>query len=227
MREKEAIVTTKRKYFLADKKSELYNIFPFIILIKPVYMKTIIKTGFAFIFLLAISCTKESIHKSSSTDVQSTAQMLGFSIGQHYGGGVIFYIDSTGQHGLIADTVDLRASVWWDGADTITGAKRVGIGFGKANTKKIILIQGNTGNYAARKCWHYNGNGYTDWFLPSKDELNELYKHRNEVGGFAPEFYWSSTESGTYGAWFQNFGNGGRDVNFKYHINNVRAVRAF
>lgn len=190
-------------------------------------MKTTIKTAVATIMLLAFSCTKESIHKSFSPVAQSTKQMLSFTIGQHYGGGIIFYIDSTGEHGLIADTADLKASTWWNGTNTTTGATRSGIGFGKSNTKKIILSQGEPGIYAARRCWRYQANGYTDWFLPSKDELNELYKRRNVVGGFAPEFYWSSTESDSYGAWFQNFSGGGKDVNFKYHVNAVRAIRAF
>ena len=120
---------------------------------------------------------------------------LTFTIGQRYGGGIIFYIDTTGQHGLIADTLNyIPSSTWWNGVNTVTGATKTRIGSGKSNTRKIVLSQGDSGFYAARRCWHYKGSGYTDWFLPSKDELNELYKQKTVVGGFIYDYYWSSSE---------------------------------
>jgi hypothetical protein len=72
-------------------------------------------------------------------------------------------------------------------------------------------------------------NGYSDWHLPSKEELNALYVNLKQigVGGFANNYYWSSTEDGNYYAWIQGF-DFGRQVNTskdnKYF---VRAVRAF
>ena len=64
------------------------------------------------------------------------------------------------------------------------------------------------------------------WRLPTKDELNMLYKNKKEIGDFAINFYWSSTELDNYLAWRQdfNFGNQyGFNKNFTYY---VRAVRA-
>lgn len=196
-------------------------------------MKTTIKTGIAIISLLVISCTKENITRTSSASTQSTDKALTFTIGQHYGGGIVFYIDSTGQHGLIADTVDLPPSKWWNGVYTTAGVTATRIGLGFKNTKKIILSQGDSGmNYAARRCWHYKGSGYTDWFLPSKDELNELYKQKKVVGGFINNYYWSSSEfsssTKTKFAWCQNLLYGFQNNSIPKRITlSVRAVRAF
>jgi len=68
-------------------------------------------------------------------------------------------------------------------------------------------------------------NGYDDWFLPSKDELNLLYLQKGVVGGFA--YYWSSTEYGSYAAWYQYFGDGSQNGNSKFITLRVRADRAF
>ena len=191
-------------------------------------MKSTMITGLAAILLLAISCTKENITRTSSAATQSTVKALTFTIGQHYGGGIIFYIDTTGQHGLIADTADLKSSKWWNLVNTVTGARATRIGSGKSNTRKIVLSQGDSGlQYAARRCWHYKGSGYTDWFLPSKDELNELYKQKNVVGGFPGNNYWSSSENDLRHAWFQIFDDGSQWLTNKPSRLSVRAVRAF
>jgi hypothetical protein len=70
-------------------------------------------------------------------------------------------------------------------------------------------------------------NGYSDWFLPSKDELNQLYLQKNVVGGFANYFYWSSSEYNYYKAWGQDFSAGYQGYDGKGNPSNVRAVRAF
>jgi len=191
-------------------------------------MKSTMITGLAAILLLAISCTKENITRTSSAATQSTVKALTFTIGQHYGGGIIFYIDTTGQHGLIADTADLQPSGWMNTVYTVTGATATRIDSGKSNTIKIVLSQGDSGiQYAARRCWHYTGSGYTDWFLPSRNELNRLYKHKSVVGGFADYVYWSSSEYDKGFAWLKNFSNGAQAYDYKERVLNVRAVRAF
>ena len=188
-------------------------------------MNTTIKTGLA-ILMLAISCKKESNPIRSSTVAQSTEKALRFTIGQRYGGGIIFYIDSTGQHGLIADTADLKTSKWGNGLPrTLTEAKGTKIGSGYSNTKKIILAQGDSGTYAARRCWHDQGSGYRDWFLPSKDELNELFKQQSVVGIDINGRYWSSSEINIYRVWCQTAN--GQGYNLKRTKNNVRAIRTF
>jgi len=64
------------------------------------------------------------------------------------------------------------------------------------------------------------------WRLPTKDELNMIYKNREEVGGFANGSYWSSTETDFSNAWVQSFGNGYQDFFNKSSFFYVRAVRA-
>jgi hypothetical protein len=65
------------------------------------------------------------------------------------------------------------------------------------------------------------------WHLPTKTELKVLYEHRNLVGGFAKDDYWSATELDINSAWIQGFGNGDQDRYNKYSKLSVRAVRAF
>ena len=64
------------------------------------------------------------------------------------------------------------------------------------------------------------------WRLPTKDELNMLYENKEEIGGFANNFYWSSTEYGNYVAWSQNFSSGVQGGGIKDTTDYVRAVRA-
>jgi len=194
-------------------------------------MKTTINTCLAAILLLAVSCTKESIHNSSAVSTQSLDKAVTFTIGDHYGGGIIFYIDTTGLHGMIADEADLGA-IRWNSADfIITGAKGKIIGRGKRNTKKIVTAMGTSVSYAALLCDQSVKNGYTDWYLPSRDELNELYKQRNVIGGFQTDAgvstYWSSSEAINYKARCQIFYSGAQVVNLQYQPLNVRAVRDF
>jgi hypothetical protein len=69
--------------------------------------------------------------------------------------------------------------------------------------------------------------GYSDWYLPSKDELNKLYINRVAIGGFANNAYWSSTENDSLDAWKQSFPNGIQNYGLKSINLYVRAVRAF
>jgi len=65
------------------------------------------------------------------------------------------------------------------------------------------------------------------WRLPTKEELNELYKHKDEIGGFAAASYWSSSEYNNYLAWSQYFNYGYQNYYYKNYTYYVRAVRAF
>ena len=148
------------------------------------------------------------------------------AIGQTYQGGIIFYLDSTKAHGLIAAPTDQSSNIHWGSTTKVTGATGTAIGTGQANTKAIITAQG-AGSYAAKLCDDLVMGGYSDWFLPSKDELNELYKNRVVVGGFAATYYWSATEYDSSYAWNQSFGSGNQNANNLADSYRVRAVRAF
>jgi hypothetical protein len=159
------------------------------------------------------------------------------TVGDSYGGGIVAYIFVDGDpdyvpgetHGLIAATADQSTGIIWAieaYQNTEVGGTLLTIGSGSANTDKIIIQNGAGSTYAAGLARAYTGGGYTDWFLPSKDELNKLRINRVAIGGFAG-FYWSSSEYNVKYAWYQAFGNGNQYNYLKGNAYRVRAVRAF
>lgn len=196
-------------------------------------MKTTMKTGFAaLVLLLAFSCKKELLNKTTSAISQAQDEVsiktAGHYIGERFGGGVIFLLDSTGRHGLIADTIDIGNFTWLKKNNyTITGASETAIGTGKTNTKKIILTFGKSGTYAALECTRSQRSGYTDWFLPSKDELNELNKQKSLIGGSFTGTYFSSSEYSNTEVWVQDFYFNGQSHSGKGNNYFVRAIRTF
>ena len=150
-----------------------------------------------------------------------------YVIGQNYGGGIIFYIDGAGQHGLIAATSDQPGAPWGCQETSIPGSTPQGIGCGQANTTAIVTGCNEPG-IAARICDDLILNGYSDWFLPSMDELNQMYLQKTIIGGFVDTYYWTSSDFIYFNnAWIQHFVNGGQDIYNKSITTNVRAVRAF
>ncbi len=147
----------------------------------------------------------------------SNAQQL--TVGDFHEGGIIFYLDSN-DGGLIVDISDLPnpspigntsldsiLSRWGNYATHVPGTSAQGVGNGELNTQNFISFY-PTGNYAAHQCYFSNKAGYSDWFLPSKEELEEVFLHKILIdsmaiiyGGHAfDDFatlypYWSSTES--------------------------------
>jgi hypothetical protein len=167
--------------------------------------------------------------------IPTWAPTTSLTVGTSYGGGVIAYLlqpgdigyDPSVQHGLIAAIVDQSTGIQWDnGSYTNTYATGTAIGTGLSNTMAIIANQG-AGSYAAITARNYFGGGFSDWYLPSKDELNKLYINRVVIGGFSTNYYWSSSESAANLAWYQFFGSGSQNFFPKYLSNYVRAVRAF
>jgi len=132
------------------------------------------------------------------------------SIGQHYQGGIVFFIDKAGEHGLIAA-----------GKDLVRGGK-------------TISPQYWTWVDAVKEISNYREGGYFDWRLPFKEELNLLWGQLNSVGGFSAGEYWSATEYREGYAWYQHFNSGSQGAAPKAHgtgIKNasfrVRPIRSF
>lgn len=151
-----------------------------------------------------------------------------FSIGDSYGGGIIFWLDASGQHGLIAAAADQSSGIQWNNSGLATGATLDAVYAGRANAAMIISTPG-TGGYAAKLCADHtvtvSNEYYYDWYLPSRYELSLLYAQKGVVGGFTAGEYWSATESSTTLAWYVRFSTGGDNSNNKTIAKYVRCVR--
>jgi hypothetical protein len=173
-----------------------------------------------------------------TNNIVSTASACGLSIGDTYQGGIIFYLDASGCHGLISAPTDQSSGIQWYNITgyTNTTAFASCVGCGDGNTSMIVFNQG-AGSYAAKLCFDLSLGGYSDWYLPSKYELNLMYQNIGQgnalglvnVGGFASVSYWSSTEYDNNNAWKQSFSNGIQNGTNKGDLTNnyVRSVRAF
>jgi hypothetical protein len=138
---------------------------------------------------------------------------------------------SDGWRYLEAAPSDQSAGIqWWNGSNITTGATATGIGNGATNTATTVTSQG-AGSYAAKLCADLTLGGYSDWFLPSNEELNQMYVNLKAKGrgGFPSAVYWSSSEhpisnnlvSG------QSFDVGNQNTILKSNSYHVRAARAF
>jgi hypothetical protein len=169
------------------------------------------------------------------------------AVGDLYQGGVVFYILEEGDtdyvagetHGLVVAFSDVATTVEWgcyetdlpsvpnvpynDGNPSGLGAE---IGDGVINTNAILTdCSTASAAFAARSLG-------TDWFLPSINELNQMYLKKEileDVSGFTAfsSFYWSSSEEGSNYAWLQVFISGVQGSGYKSNTDSVRAVRAF
>jgi hypothetical protein len=137
----------------------------------------------------------------SMVSVSSLSSAATLKIGDSYNGGIVFYVDGTGQHGLIAAKADMTGSS------------------GKA--------EGFFNWYGAKIAANTFVDGYCDWFLPNKQQLNLIYSNRSSIGGIVNTYYWSSSESDDNKAWAQDFSNGQQLDGKKTNTSHVRAIRSF
>jgi hypothetical protein len=178
----------------------------------------------------------------------SSSAALDSLYGKTYKGGLIAYLNTTTGTGLIAAATDQSTGIQWtmsahqsttvpNGATSTTD--------GLANSNAIVAQAGAGSTYAAGLCRAYSApgdGGLNDWYLPSKDELNYLWENLadsdgdnsntgptdpNNLGGFAANYYWSSTENVNIFARGQNFTSGNQGNGNKDFTDYVRAVRAF
>jgi len=160
-------------------------------------------------------------------------------------GGLIFYDkgnNSGGWRYLEAAPAELEFIANWgrgNMADNVSGTN-IGVGQGKENTQVIathMRRNGESGS-AAQSCQQFNHGGYDDWFLPSQAELNMMFINlkKKKLGGFADGWYWSSSQSGGYSSWAQNFDTGEQSNNDspmgfaagrKENSHRVRPIRQF
>ena len=153
------------------------------------------------------------------------------------GGGKVFYVatsafTSTGSacntacKYLEAAPSDHSSTVaWCSNTSSSLGVTAQGIGSGMSNT---TTADSTCTSGAIQVAADYTNNSKTDWHLPSKDELAQLYAERTKVGSFAYDYYWSSSEPYSYASYGQRFGDGAQNLYMKSSIyGSVRIVRAF
>jgi len=146
-------------------------------------------------------------------------------------GGTIFYDKgsySDGWRYLEAWTTDESGSYHWKTSNTITGGTSIALGTGYSNT---YTAMSGTDHPAAEQARNATYGGYTDWFLPSKDEMVQMYMQRNAIGGFVSDYgYWSSSEDDYSGlVYVKHFSDGSEGYSNKFIVTPrpVRVVRSF
>jgi hypothetical protein len=148
-------------------------------------------------------------------------------IGQAFGGGVVFYINGSGQHGLISATIDQSPNyISWGCYGTEIGGTSTAFGAGQANTTAIVNGCSTPG-IPARLCDELVLGGYSDWYMPSKDELDTMFVKQTIIGGFGGKTYWCSSENGGTLAWVESFIVGTKWFVRKKQAYSVRAIRSF
>lgn len=159
----------------------------------------------------------------------TTTAAATIAIGQTHEGGIVFYVDGTGQHGLVAAPTNQGTFKWGCEGTSVPGTSTA-VGSGMANTNAIVMSC-TEANTAAKICYNLVLNGKDDWYLPSKGELALLHQnlHQQGLGGFTMDRYWSSSQYDNNNAWCQFFN---ANVNVLWYDKDlipysVRAIRSF
>ena len=158
-------------------------------------------------------------------------------IGDTYAGGIIFYLEPSGLNGLVvapASSESTNTYQWGCSGTSIPASRGTSIGSGAANTNTLLLAcDMNSITTAAERADDLVIGGYSDWYLPSKDEINLMHKnlHLAGLGGFTLDAsYWSSTESDATLAWRMLFTSDSATLpttTAKSTTFRVRVIRAF
>ena len=143
------------------------------------------------------------------------------SVGDWFHGGIVFYVSGTGT-GLIAPLQDQEIASWGCDGTTTNAISTID---GNGNTI-AILTACSTRPIAASICDNLIINGYSDWFLPARDQLNYFYQQRN-LFSVSGGLYWSSTEDYPNTAVCISMNNGMIVGWGKYQTANVRSIRSF
>ena len=181
-----------------------------------------------------VTCTAGPSGQCTSTSgTQSFQLKTTAAIGDPADGGVIACMNG-GLNNLVTPNADNSTGIEWGGSGTLI-INAASTTDGAANTAAIVTALGSGSAYAAKTCSTYSAaGGFTSgWFLPagnnvtSTGQLNCLFTNSTTIGGFANATYWSSTQSSTINAYYQNFNNSNENISLKTTLRRVRCVRSF
>lgn len=186
---------------------------------------------------------------TDSTAIAAMGYVAGlktYQVGDFAQGGIVIYVDESGQHGLVLAKNDLPVIRWFAGTYGKIRADGNGTYAGEANTVIIIggyLAIGDDGNpYAAATCNELQvtegATTYSDWYLPTAAELELIGPNLTLINTTATTNggtdlltspYWSSTEYDLNDANMVVITPSGTTVSNvnKAATFNIRAVRSF
>tara|TARA_B110000914_G_scaffold44559_1_gene37753 strand:- start:9 stop:920 length:912 start_codon:yes stop_codon:yes gene_type:complete len=180
----------------------------------------------------------DNVDNCLDTPANEAVDTLGCSttalIGDFREGGIVIWVDDTGQHGLVCDLTDY-AAIWGCNGTEIVGADSLTVGSGLQNTEDILAIC-QTAGIAARVANDLVAQEYSDWYLPSKEELKYIWLNSFIIsersialgGGRLDAYYWTSSEYDADHAWCWDLKFGADDHSYsKETPARVRAIRTF
>jgi hypothetical protein len=162
-----------------------------------------------------------TICTGSTINLNASFTTTPYQIGMNVGGGKLFFINPDGISGLVAAPFDQGQAAWLcnPGVSGLTSND------GLFNTNQIVA--GCSENGAARICFNLVLNGFSDWYLPARDQLNLMFQQQAAIGGFNGNYYWSSTPFSGSLAWAQTLPTGTQSTLPKSNPYNIRAIRNF
>jgi len=180
-------------------------------------------------YVRAYAITSNGTYYSDQTSFL-TASINGLAIGQYYAGGIIFYLDSTGQHGIVC-APQFQGSYPFGCPNNQSILTSTSLGSGYNNTA-IIISNCSLSNNAAQFCDQLYLNGYQDWYLPAKDEFQFIIDNLfyNNIADLTAYIYWTSSTNSNGGAYafymdLPYYWGPWTDRQNNHYI--VRAVRSF
>ena len=205
-------------------------------------MLSLFKHHSILVFLLSvvfISCSEDETPETNHP-----------SIGTEMEGGLLAYVFTSADagyvagevHGIVVASEDLSTEPQWGCRGALVDGTSREIGSGRANTTSVAAFHDNLPDYYnnPRQCHNANDgtvaaklaedaviNGFSDWFIPTRDEALILFENRESLGGFSSEDYWSSCESNRQNACAMSFVTGAAFSANKNHHKKIRLIRYF